>query len=137
MAIRDPVVTDAVNGDAPENFMNIIVMVTSSPWGSSLSATALRFVDAACTAGHDVPAVYFRGDGVYNMLDGPMSDDSLPSMKQAWTKLAARHGIEILLCSSDTARRIPENCFGGGAATQAGLARWWQLAAECERMVSF
>lgn len=117
--------------------MNIIVMVNSSPWGSSLSATALRFVEAASDAGQQVIAVYFRGDGVYNLIEGNMSDDSMPSMKTAWTQLARQHGIELLLCSADTARRLPARAVQDTGTTQAGLAHWWQLAAECDRMVSF
>lgn len=112
-------------------------MVTASPWGSSHSATALRFVDAACAAGHQVPAVYFRGDGIYNLIEGPMSDDSRPSMKTAWTELAGRHGIELLLCSSDASRRVPDELAEDSGAARAGLARWWQMAGACDRMVSF
>ncbi|MBT8061923.1 MAG: hypothetical protein HKO64_01545 [Xanthomonadales bacterium] len=117
--------------------MNIIIMVNASPWGSSLATTALRFVEAAGSAGHDISAVYFRGDGIYNMLEGPLSDDSLPPMKQAWAELAERRGFKLLLCSSDCARRVPEAVFDNTVASQAGLARWWQLAGESDRMVSF
>lgn len=117
--------------------MKIIVMVNASPWGSSLSTTALRFVEAAGCAGHDISAVYFRGDGIYNMLEGALSDDSLPPLKQAWTDLAERLGFELLLCSSDCARRVPVAVFDNTVASRAGLARWWQLADECDRMVSF
>ena len=117
--------------------MNVVVMVNSSPSGSTLSATALRFVSACAGAGLRVKAVYFRGDGVYNLLEGPMSDDSLPAMQIAWVDFAGRHGAELLACSADVSRRLPEGSVEGTGFTVAGLARWWQLVDESDRMVVF
>lgn len=117
--------------------MNVVVMVNSSPLGSTLSATALRFVSACAGAGLQVRAVYFRGDGVYNLLEGPMSDDSLPAVKTAWVDCAERHGAELLVCSADVSRRLPEASVAGAGFTVAGLARWWQLVEESDRMVCF
>ena len=62
--------------------MKILVIVNESPWGSSLASTALRFVHAACAAGHEVPAVFFHNDGVYNALEGEVSDGGLISPSQ-------------------------------------------------------
>ncbi len=114
-------------------------MVHASPWGGSLAATALRFLRALLAAGHEVPAVYFRGDGVYHALPGRQTDAGADDLWRSYAELARAHDFELLLCSAAAARRLPTT--GADALEppwrEAGLARGFELMAAAERVVSF
>jgi len=117
--------------------MKVFVIVNETPWGSSLASAALRFVRAALRQGLEVPAVFFSGDGVYHALPGRMSDSGQEKPAEAWMTLAGQE-IELLLCSSAAARRldgIPAET--ASAFREAGLARMWALASDCDRVVNF
>ncbi len=111
-------------------------MVTASPWGGSLAATALRFARAAVAEGHAVGPVYFRGEGVYQVLSGRQADPGSEDLSSAWRALAESQAFELLLCSADAARRLPP-----GPVTapwrEAGLGEWFGCLADADRVVSF
>lgn len=115
--------------------MKLFVIINESPWGRSLSSAALRFVRAARDQGHSVPAVYFRDDGVYHALRGRMADSGHEHPADAWA-VAAGSDTELLLCSSAVARRF-DGSLDTGPFREAGLARMWALALECDRVVTF
>ena len=124
--------------------MDIFVIVNESPWGSSLAGTAQRFVEAALQNGCSIPAVFFQNDGVYNALPGLAADDGLPSPFEGWIRLSDDHGVQLLLCSAAIARRLDRQARNaiavdepGGSFHEAGLARMWDLAADCDRVVTF
>jgi tRNA 2-thiouridine synthesizing protein D len=119
--------------------MDILVIVNESPWGSSLAGTAQRFIRAALDAGHRVPAVFFQNDGVYNALGGRAADDGLPSPFTGWCELGRRSGVQLLLCSAASARRLEQSQVDQLPAgfREAGLARMWELAVDCDRLVTF
>ena len=113
--------------------MKILLMVNESPWGSTLSMAALRFARAAVDSGHEVPAVYFRGDGVYNLLRGCNTDDGLVALADDWSLLGDEHGIRLLCCSAAASRRQNVQLQG----EEAGLAQWWELVSQCDQVVTF
>lgn len=119
--------------------MKILLLVNASPWGGSLAATALRFLRAALAAGHEVPAVYFRGEGVYHALRGRRADPGTEDHWRAWDGLAREHDFDLLLCSAAAARRLPADQADGLEAPwrEAGLAEGLGLIGQADRVVSF
>lgn len=110
-----------------------------SPWGASRAATALRFARAVLAAGHELPAVYFRGDGVYHVLPGRQADPGAEDLHQAWTGLAAESHVDLWLCSAACARRLPPPEAGVTAPQwrETGLATWLECLAGADRVVAF
>jgi tRNA 2-thiouridine synthesizing protein D len=118
--------------------MRILVIVGSSPWGSSRPSAALRFVRAAVAVGEQVPAVFFHDDGVYNAVPGGLSDDGLTSPQAGWRSLAADFGVDLLLCPAAVGRRLPADAIGTAAPFhEQGLGRLLELLFECDRVVRF
>lgn len=119
--------------------MKVLVIVNSSPWGSSLGVTALRLVRAMLRDGlRDelrVAAVYFREEGVYQALPGRVADAGTPSLRDAWLELQGQTGVPLLLCSSAAQRRL-EACPEGGFR-EAGRAEVLELMQDCDRVVAF
>jgi len=119
--------------------VNILLIVNESPWGSTLAGAAVRFLEAAQSVGHRVPAVYFHGDGVYNALPGRVSDAGATDLTTAWCRLGRDHGVDLLLCSAAAARRFSAQVAESLEAPfrEAGLAEMLQWAASCDRVVTF
>ena len=119
--------------------MKMLVIVNDSPWGSSVATTALRFVQAANQSGHKVPAVFFHNDGVYNALDGQVSDDGMVSPSHAWQEIGRQQHTQLLLCSAALTRRINKESIGRlpQEFQEAGLPQMWDIARRCDRVVSF
>ncbi len=114
--------------------MKILVIVNSSPWGSSLGTTALRLVQALPASGLQVAAVYFRGEGVYQSQAGRAGDAGTPGLRGSWLELGERLGIPLLLCRSAAQRRLPQTA--GEGFREAGLAEVLDLAQACDRVLS-
>lgn len=129
--------------------MNILVIVTTSPWGSSLGSTALRFVEAALAAGDEVPVIFFHEDGVYQSQKGAISDGGLPDPSLAWKAFAGRAGTRLLLCQASTRRRLQEGDQSsqesgqtepgeeGQQFSEAGLVELLDLASTADRVITF
>jgi len=114
--------------------VKILVIVNSSPWGSSLGTTALRLVKALAPNGLQVAAVYFRGDGVYQSQAGRAGDTGTPELSGSWLELARQHRFPLLVCRSAAQRRLPE--AAGDGFREAGLAEVLELADTCDRVLS-
>lgn len=114
--------------------MKVLVIVNDSPWGATLPAAALRLARALLRGGHEIDAVFFRGDGVYNALRGRAGETSTPNLAAEWAALAGETGMALLLCSAAASRRL-DNAPGGGF-TEAGLADVLERMAACDRVVS-
>jgi tRNA 2-thiouridine synthesizing protein D len=119
--------------------VNILLIVNESPWGSTLADTAARFLKAALAGGHRVPAVFFHGDGVYNALPGRATDAGAADLARQWGRLGRDHGVELLLCSTAAARRLPHRVAESlePPFREAGLAELLDRAVLCDRVVSF
>jgi tRNA 2-thiouridine synthesizing protein D len=115
--------------------VKILVIVTESPWGSSLGVTALRLVRALISEGEKLCAIYFREDGVYHALQGRARDAGTPGLCEAWEEISKKQGVPLMLCSSAAQRRLdkaPGDCFA-----EAGLAQMMELLQGCDRVVTF
>jgi len=114
-------------------------MVNASPWGASLGGTALRFLRAALAAGHAVPVVHFREDGVYHVLPGARTDPGAEDLYRGWVELAGAHDTTLALCSAASARRLPADATAALEAPWrvAGLAEWVGWLDSCDRVVRF
>lgn len=119
--------------------MKFLVIVTENPQESSLAATALRFVKAAGESGHEVPAVFFHIEGVFNAMDNFVSNHGLPSLSQGWQETSSKQDTRMLVCSAAFARRIDTARVVDlpDIFEPAGLPLMWNIAGECDRVVTF
>jgi len=115
--------------------VKFLVIVNESPWGSSLALSAWRFVQASLDSGVEVPAVFFRGEGVYNVLSGEANDAGTENLALAWLGLEARAGTRLLVCSSSRMRRLA--ALPNRAFSESGLAEMFDVMLTCDRVVSF
>jgi len=125
--------------------VKFLVIVNESPWGSCLALSAWRFVVASLDSGIQIPAVFFRGEGVYNALSAEATDAGIESLSVAWLDLETRAGTRLLLCSSSRKRRLPAlpaPGFNGPACIapgfiESGLPEMFDLMLTCDRVVTF
>lgn len=84
--------------------MNINLIVNGGVYGSQAAYSAYRFACAAVSE-HTISQVFFYQDGVTqaNDLSEPLADEFNPP--QAWSELAQRYGIELVVCISAAERR--------------------------------
>ena len=115
--------------------MKFLVIVNESPWASGLAICASRFVHAALASGHEITAIFFREDGVYNALQGELSDAGTPDLFNAWLDLASTAGTRLLLCSSSRLRRLESN--PSTVFEESGLTEMFELMLQSDRVVSF
>lgn len=127
--------------------MNFALLVTAAP-GQENAWHALRFCEAALAAGHRVGRVFFYGDGIHhaNALHSPPQDE--PDLHTAWARLAAQHGVELVVCvaaalrrgvlDADSARRQekPSHNLGEGYVI-SGLGQLAEALIEADRVVTF
>ena len=115
--------------------VKILLVVNDSPWGSTLAATALRVAQAILQAGHDLQAVFFREEGVYNAISGTLADGGLPEAAQAWSDVAEQAGTALLLCQSSVQRRLETT--PGEPFRETGLVAFLDQLESCDRVVTF
>jgi tRNA 2-thiouridine synthesizing protein D len=113
--------------------VKVLVIVNESPWGGTLAATALRLARSLLDGGHSIDAVFFRGDGVYNLLPG-QGEDAF-DLAAGWNSLASASEFPLLLCSSASARRLDRE--PDGRFRPAGLAEVLERMSGCDRVVTF
>lgn len=127
--------------------MKFSLLITAAPHQEQ-AWQALRFGEAALAAGHEVPRVFFYGDGALhgNALLLPPQDE--PDVQSAWRQLAEAHGIELVVCiaaalkrgvmDADTAQREekPVSNLAQGF-TISGLGQLAEMALDSDRLVSF
>jgi tRNA 2-thiouridine synthesizing protein D len=115
--------------------VKFLIIVNESPWASGLAVSASRFVRAAIASGHGITAIFFHEDGVYNALQGELTDAGTADLWATWVELASAAGARLLLCSSSRLRRLennPSNFF-----EESGLTEMVELMLRCDRVVSF
>lgn len=85
--------------------MKFAIQINASPYSSQAGYTAYRFTEAALAAGHQVLRIFFYHDGIYQGLKyaTPPDDEFDPTRK--WSELAARHGLDLVLCISAAQKR--------------------------------
>lgn len=115
--------------------LNILLVVNDSPWGSTLALTALRLANAAVAAGHRLEAVFFRGEGVYNVVPGTAMDAGTPDLADSWSRLAEAGDTELMVCQSSARRRL--NAPPAPPFREAGLVEFSDRLEGCDRVLTF
>lgn len=82
-----------------------IVQVNGPAYGSTASIRALKFCQAATSAGHQVIKVFFYQDGVQNSnsLHCPASDEI--NLHQLWVEFSHSQQVPLINCVSAALRR--------------------------------
>nr|WP_136252221.1 sulfurtransferase complex subunit TusD [Ningiella ruwaisensis] len=81
------------------------IFVTKSPYDSRNAESALRFCEAAITAGHRIEQVFFYQSGVHNsstFLD--LNTDEI-NMCKRWSEFKLANDVPLNLCVTAAARR--------------------------------
>ncbi len=126
--------------------MKFALLLTASP-SQENAWHALRFCEAALAQGHQVPRIFFYGDGVHNAnaLQCPPQGES--QLLQGWQALAAQ-GVELVVCvaaalkrgvlDADTAQRMEQPVHNLAAGFSiSGLGQLVEAMLEADRFVSF
>jgi tRNA 2-thiouridine synthesizing protein D len=115
--------------------LKIIFVINESPWGSTLSSTALRIARSVLQANHELSTVFFREDGVYNGVADTANDSDAADLFDSWAGLNEQFGTSLLLCQSSVARRL--SAPPGKPFRVAGLVEFVDLVADCDRVMTF
>lgn len=85
--------------------MKYTILVNEGPYQRQASDTALQFIKAAISKGHEIFRVFFYHDGVNNgtRLAVPPQDDR--QIQKEWSALAEQHGIDLVICIAAAQRR--------------------------------
>lgn len=114
--------------------MKLLLVVNASPWGSTRAVTAFRLARAVLAAGHEIPAVFFRGEGVYNALGGTVADAGTPELAPSWSELAGDGKSDLMVCQASVRRRL--NAPVKSPFREAGLVEFNDRLAGCDRLVT-
>ena len=115
--------------------MKFAIQVNAGP-GRSASLSALRFVEAALQAGHEIVRVFFYHDGVYCARDSVQ-----------WSLLATEKEIDLVVCVSAAYRRalISRDDADAAGTSQGlltgfrlgGLGLWMDACLQADRYIAF
>jgi sulfur relay (sulfurtransferase) complex TusBCD TusD component (DsrE family) len=114
--------------------MKILLIVNSSPWGSTLGVTALRVARAVIAEDMILSAVFFREDGVFQTRRSRITDAGTPALAESWAGLAADSDTRLLVCSSSSQRNFSDPA--SDPFREAGLAELMELMANSDRVVT-
>lgn len=124
--------------------MKFTLMINGGPYASQGAATAYGFAAAALAQGHEVPCIFFYGDGVYNALSGARPPGDEPQFLQRWQALAAQYDVNLVVCSAAAERRgvlgsAEEEGYAGVAEgfTIGGLGLWVDACLAADRVLVF
>ena len=117
--------------------MKIGLLVNEGPYNHQAADTAYQFARAVLAKGRQVQRVFFYNDGVNNAskLTEPPQDDR--HIVNRWSKLAAEHGIDLVVCVAAGLRRglVEENLAPGFRIS--GLGQLVEAGIESDRLVAF
>ncbi|HEX8013297.1 MAG TPA: sulfurtransferase complex subunit TusD [Casimicrobiaceae bacterium] len=117
--------------------MEFGLMVNEGPYTHQAPDTAYQFARAALEKGHRINRVFFYHDGVNNStkLTDPPQDDR--HIVNRWSKLAAEHGIDLVVCVAAALRRgIREENLATGFRI-SGLGQLVESGIQSDRLVVF
>ena len=128
--------------------MKFAIQVNSSPYHTEGAHTAYQFTKAALGQGHQIVRVFFYHDGVYNALATAKAPDDERQPVQDWSRLADKHGVDLVVCISAAQRRgllLQEASAGPTAASEllapgfriAGLGLWVEACNLADRFIVF
>jgi len=117
--------------------MKFGLMINEGPYNHQSSDTAYQFARAVLAKGHEIHRVFFYNDGVNNgtKLTEPPQDDR--HVVNRWSKLAAEHGIDLVVCVAAGLRRglVDENLAPGFRIS--GLGQLVESGIQADRLVVF
>jgi tRNA 2-thiouridine synthesizing protein D len=117
--------------------MKFGILVNEGPYQHQASDSAYQFATAVLAKGHEIYRVFFYNDGVNNAnkLTEPPQDDR--NITQQWSKLAADHGIDLVVCVAAALRRgIKDEILAPGFRI-SGLGQLVEAGIEADRLVVF
>ena len=117
--------------------MKLGILVNEGPYTHQASDTAYQFAMAALAKGHQIYRVFFYHDGVNNAtrLTEPPQDDR--HIVNRWSKLAAEHGIDLVVCVAAALRRgIKDEILAKGFRI-SGLGQLVEAGIQADRLVVF
>ncbi len=80
-------------------------MVLGAPYSTQASHSALRLAEALPERGHQLKAVFFYHDGVFNGAAAMTPPQDEPHLLQRWQRVAEQQQCELLVCVAAGARR--------------------------------
>jgi tRNA 2-thiouridine synthesizing protein D len=85
--------------------MRFAVLVNAAPYTHQSCDTALHFVNAAISKGHEIVRVFFYHDGVQaaSRLTVPPQDER--NLQERWSMLAEQHDVDLVVCIGAAQRR--------------------------------
>ena len=121
--------------------MKIGVQIKDGPYNHQAADTAYHFIQAARKRGHEVFAVFFYHDGVYNItkFSEPPNDDR--HIAKRWSELG-KEGVTIYACIAAAKRRGITNSQAGEDLIMehteiTGLGQLTDMAITADRLVTF
>lgn len=114
--------------------LKFIFVISESPWGSTLPSTALRLASRVLESDHEL-TVFFREDGVYNIMQGTASDSGVADLAASWEDLGRNQAAKLLVCQASAARRLGEDPTL--PFQSSGLVTLADLLADCDRVITF
>jgi len=128
--------------------MKFAIHVQGPPHASQAAQSALGFIRAALSQGHQVPRVFFSNLAVLNGSGLAVSPQDESDLHQAWQNLAQQHQVELLVCVSaalrqglldakEAQRYEKEHHNLSDCFAISGLGQLTEAAVECDRLVSF
>lgn len=127
--------------------MKFALLVTAAPHQEN-AWHALAFCKASLARGHEVPRVFFYGDGVMhgNTLLLPPQDEA--DVARGWRELHEQYALELVVCiaaalkrgvmDADTARREDKPVANLAPGFMiSGLGQLAEAMVEADRLVSF
>ena len=117
--------------------MKFGILVNEGPYTHQASDSAYLFTKAALEKGHEIFRVFFYNDGVNNSTKytEPPQDDR--HIVNRWSKLAADHGIDLVVCVAAALRRgIKDEHLAPGFRI-SGLGQLVEAGIQGDRLVVF
>ena len=85
--------------------MKFGIVVSEGPGRRQSAASAYRFVRAALAKGHEVVRVFFYHDAVHTAASASAPPQDERRVGEQWAALAAKHGLDLVVCVAAAARR--------------------------------
>jgi len=131
-----------------EYLMQYALLVLGAPFSSQAPLSALRFAHALLAQGHQLDAVFFHHDGVFNASTQLLASSEHADIYQQWLALHDKHDVKLDVCVTAAKRR---GLIDIDAATQqgskgysvmspfelTGIGQLIDLQQRCDRFISF
>ncbi len=117
--------------------MRFAILVTEGPHGHQATDSALAFAGAVLERGHQLPQVFFYGDGVLNAnrLSAPPAGERHPV--RGWSRLAAEQGVELLICANAALKRGVREATLAPGFRIVGLGQLAGMLVAADRLITF